>query len=98
MATTQQNEQQRQLDQDKRQTMNILIEEQVIHALGEPCDLLKVWVRSLWANNYRVNVVTGKDLASAKIANSFFLAVDADGTITTSCPKITKQYESGKQN
>jgi hypothetical protein len=82
------------LEQDKRQKMNNLIEEQVIQALGEPCDLLKVGIRPLWENNYRVNVITGKDFASSRIANSFFLAVDADGHIRTSAPEITKQYDS----
>ena len=52
-----------------------------------------MWVRPLWDNNYRVNVFIGKDMASAMIANSFFLAVDPDGQITTCNPKITKQYE-----
>jgi hypothetical protein len=94
MPTTQQTEQPNNLEQDKRQTINTLIEEQVIHALGKPRDLLKVWVRPLWENTYRVNVLTGTDITSARIANSFFLAVDADGTIRTSSPKITKQYES----
>jgi hypothetical protein len=94
MSTTPKNEQQKNLEQDKRQMMNTLIEEQVIHALGEPRDLLKVWIRPLWENNYRVNVITGKDFASSRIANSFFLAVDADGRIRTSFPEITKQYDS----
>jgi hypothetical protein len=94
MPTTQQNEQQKNLEQDKRQTMNTLIEAQVIQALGAPHDLLKVWARPLWENTYRVNVLTGTDITSAKIANSFFLAVNADGTIRTCSPEITKQYES----
>jgi hypothetical protein len=41
-----------------------------------------------------VNVLIGTDITSAKIANSFFLAVNADGTIRTCSPEITKQYES----
>jgi hypothetical protein len=94
MATTQQNEQQKNLDQHKRQIMNTLIEKQVLNSLGAPGDLLKVWVRPLWENTYRVNVLTGTDLASARIANSFFLATDADGIIRTCSPIITKQYTS----
>jgi hypothetical protein len=94
MPTTQPNEQQKNLEQHKRQTMNTLIEAQVIQALGAPHDLLKVWVRPLWENTYRVNVLTGTDITCAKIANSFFLATDADGTIKTCSPQIKKQYES----
>ncbi len=93
MPTTQQDEQLKNRDQHKREALSNLIGEQVIHSLGQPRDLLKVWVRPLWDNNYRVNIFIGKDMASATIANSFFLAVDADGLIMTCNPKITKQYE-----
>ena len=95
MPMTQQNEQQKNLEQDKRQTLNTLIEAQVIQALGAPHDLLKVWVRPLWDNTYRVNVLIGTDITSAKIANSFFLAVDAEGCIMTCTPTMTKEYECG---
>ena len=49
-------------------------------------------VRPLWENYYRVNVLVGNDLASARIANSYFLVADNDGNITASTPKIMKQY------
>jgi hypothetical protein len=94
VPTTQQSAQNKNLDRHGREALHTLIGEQVLNTLGEPPDLLKVLVRPLWENNYRVNVLTGKDIASARIANSFFLAVDADGTIRTCSPEITKQYES----
>ncbi len=93
MPTTQQNEQQNHLKHEKREALNALIREQVMHTLGQPHDLLSVSVRPLWDNNYRVNVFAGNDVTSVRIANSFFLAVDADGQITTCNPKLTKQYE-----
>jgi hypothetical protein len=71
---------------------NDLIGGRVIHALGKPGDLLKVQTWPLWENHYRVNVFVGADLASAKVANSFFLTADGDGNILESTPKITKQY------
>jgi ferric iron reductase protein FhuF len=93
MPTTHQSEQRHDLERHTREALDSLIREQVIHVLGEPRDFLNVSVRLLWDNNYRVNVFAGKDMASARIANSFFLAVDADGQILTSAPAITKKYE-----
>jgi len=92
MATTPQREQHKKLEEDQRETLNTLIGNQVIHTLGKPGELLKVQVRRLWENYYRVNVLVGVDIASGKVANSFFLAVGSDGNIIASTPKITRQY------
>jgi hypothetical protein len=92
VPTTQQREQRKDLDQHKRETLNNLIGEQVLHTLGRPGDLFKVQVRPLWENHYRVNVLIGPDAASVKVANSFFLNADSDGNIGQSTPEITKQY------
>ena len=67
----------------------------MIGTLGKPHDLISVSVRPLWDNKYRVNVFAGKDGTSATIANSFFLAVDAEGCIMTCTPTMTKKYECG---
>lgn len=80
------------LDQHKRETLEALIREQVMHILGKPGNLLHVQVRSLWENHFRVNVLIGPDVVSGKVANSYFLAADSDGHIVRSIPKITKQY------
>jgi hypothetical protein len=80
------------MEQHKREMLNALIGEQVIHTLGQPGDLLKVQVRLLWENRYRVNVLTGGDAASARIANSYFVKADSDGTIVESTPTIRKQH------
>jgi hypothetical protein len=92
MLTTLQSEQHEDLKQHKRETLNALIGEQVIHTLGAPGDLLRVQVRRLWKNHYRVNIFIGPDAASARIANSYFLQADGDGNIVESTPKITKRY------
>jgi hypothetical protein len=78
--------------QREREALNALIGKRVIHALGEPGDLLEVRVWLLWEDHYRVNVFVGVDAASARVANSYFLVADGDGNIIRSTPGITKQY------
>ncbi|MFL5245832.1 MAG: hypothetical protein ACJ8FY_27475 [Gemmataceae bacterium] len=92
MAIKEQADKNKELDQHKREKLKTLIREQVMHSLGEPGNLLNVQVRSLWENYYRVNVVTGLDVVSSKVANSFFLSADGDGNIVQSTPEIVKLY------
>jgi hypothetical protein len=92
MAIKEQGDKHNEIEQHQREKLNTLIGEQVIHLLGKPVNLLKVQVRSLWDNNFRVNVVIGPDIVSGKVANSYFLASDSAGHIVTSIPNITKQY------
>jgi hypothetical protein len=73
-------------------TLNALIGRQVLQTLGSPRDMLKVKVHPLGNDRYRVNVLVGKDFASARIANSFFLTADGKGNIVTSSPKIARLY------
>jgi hypothetical protein len=68
------------------------IRKQVMRSLGKPVDLLSVQVRPVGGERYRVNVVVGKDVASSRIANSFFLTADAEGNILLSSPKIVSVY------
>ena len=72
--------------------LNALVGEQVLHALGEPRNLLKVQVRPLWDGNYRVNVFVGADAAYAKIPHSYFVVADGDGNVLDASPKIHRQY------
>ncbi len=92
MPMTQQHKQHEDMEQHKRETLNALIGEQVMHTLGEPAGLYKVQVRRLWEDRYRVNVFIGADAASAKIATSYFVEADSGGNIVESRPRITKQY------
>src|SRR5262249_22705975 len=64
----------------------------VMAALGRPTDFLKATVRPVSGDNYRVNVMTGPDAASARIAHSFFVTADENGNVTRSTPVITKHY------
>jgi len=75
-----------------RDTLNDLIRQQVVHSLGSPSDLLKVQVRPVGTDRYRVNVFVGRDATSGRISDSFFLTADSDGTILTSTPKIARLY------
>ncbi len=64
----------------------------VMAALGRPADFLRITVRRVSSENYRVNVVAGPDISAARIVNSFFITADESGTITSASPKIVKQY------
>jgi len=69
-----------------------LIRGQVIQRLGEPEHLVRVQVRLLWDNRYRVNVFVGPDAASARIAHGYFVRVDPAGAIVASEPAIRRRY------
>lgn len=92
MSTTEQVKQEQESKQHKREMLNALVGEQVIRTLGKPEDLLRVQVKLLWENCYRVNVLIGKDVSCPKIPNSYFVETDSDGAIVEATPKIVKQY------
>lgn len=75
-----------------RQKLNLVIGKHVILKLGQPDDLLRVQVRPLWEAFYRVNILVGPDVSSAKIAQSYFLTADGEGNILTATPEIIKRY------
>ena len=64
----------------------------VMSALGRPADLFRISVVRLWGNQFRVNVQTGTDAVSSRIAHSFFLAADENGNVLESNPAITRLY------
>jgi hypothetical protein len=80
------------MEPDKRKTLNKLIRDQVIHALGKPTDLRDVQVRKVWNDHYRVNVIVGMSAGAVSIAHSYFLVIDSAGSLINVNPKITKQY------
>lgn len=92
MTTTQQRDRDEQLKRDMGDTLNKLISEQVVHSLGRPDDLLKVQVRPVGSDRYRVNIFVGKDIVSGRIADSFFLTADGEGNILASSPEIVRAY------
>ena len=75
-----------------RELLRTKISEQVMHTLGHPANLRGVQIRPLWKDHFRVNVLVGADIASVKVAHSFFLVSDLEGTIITSTPVIRKMY------
>jgi hypothetical protein len=92
MATTQQEERPTDLQKQERQQMRSLIGKKVLDTLGQPANLLRVQVQTLWGDYFRVNVLVGPDMASFKIAHSFFVLADAGGNILCSTPKLAKGY------
>ena len=77
---------------DSRESLKALIRSQVVRSLGTPDDMLKVLVHPVGQDSFRVNVVVGKSVSSARIADSFFLTADSDGNILTSSPEIARLY------
>jgi hypothetical protein len=89
-----QQQEKRPTDEEKqeRRALHSLLGKHVIHALGQPGDLLRVQVQQVWEDHYRVNVFVGVDAASVKVAHSYFLVTDGEGNILASTPEITKRY------
>jgi hypothetical protein len=92
METTRLHEGDKDTARIRRAAVDDVIRKQVVLSLGRPVDLLAVHVRPVRTECFRVNVVVGKDFASSRIANSFFLTADADGKILASSPKIVGLY------
>jgi len=76
----------------ERTRLNTVIGQHVMHRLGQPNDLLRVSVVPLWEAYYRVNILVGADIASARVAQSYFLQADGDGNILVATPEITRRY------
>ena len=64
----------------------------LMKVLGKPRDLYRVSAVQLWTNHYRVNVQTGADAVSVRIAHSFFIEADESGNIIESVPVLERQY------
>jgi hypothetical protein len=91
MPKTQTLERDKESEQREIAVRNAFIGDQVMSLLGAPSDLHCIQVRRLWDNRYRVNIFTGPDVVSAKVANSYFLLVDGEGKIVSSNPNISRQ-------
>jgi hypothetical protein len=64
----------------------------VLNALGRPVNFFRISAAYLWENHFRVNVHTGDDATSVRVAHSFFVAVDAQGKVLESNPPIIRLY------
>ena len=71
MAKTLQQNRDDELSRDTTDTLDRLIAEQVVRSLGSPIDLLRVQVRRVGGDHYRVNVFVGKDVSSAESPTVF---------------------------
>lgn len=83
---------QRHLEQQEQDAQCALVREQVIYILGTPDDLLRVQVRRLWKDNYRVNVLVGAYATAVRILDSYFVTVDDEGKIVESTPTLVNRY------
>ena len=92
MPTKQPDHSSNEIEQQERQQLNAKIGDHVMRALGQPSDLHRLQVRRLWKDHYRVNILVGVDVVSAKVANSYFVVADGDGNIVRSNPKIAREY------
>jgi hypothetical protein len=92
MSTILQSDQYKEMVRNQCGLLNNVIGSNVIRSLGSPSDLLKVQVRPISNSHYRVNVLVGKNAASVRIADSFFVTADFEGTIVTSSPEIVRLY------
>jgi hypothetical protein len=80
---------------EKKQEVGLLeavLRDKVMSALGRPAGLHRLQVKCVWGDNYRVNVFVGDDAVSARIAHSYFLKADGNGTILSSIPPLTRVY------
>jgi len=92
MSTKQEPKRRSEQELQESRSLEAVIRAHVMEDLGQPASLLHVQVRLLWGSNYRVNIFVGPDVASAKVAHSFFLAVDGEGKILASNPAIARRY------
>jgi hypothetical protein len=81
-----------------RQQNLTLITGRVLRGLGRPPDLQRVQVRHLWEGCYRVNIFTGLDFVSSRMAHSYFLMTNDKGAILTSTPPLVRLYEQSGEN
>jgi hypothetical protein len=68
--------------------LHFLIGKKLLKSLGSLDGVLKVKVHPVGNDHFRVNVLVGKNLAVAKISNSYFVSADQQGNILESRPKI----------
>lgn len=92
MTATLQRDRNEESRRDLGVTVDDLIGEQVVRSVGTPADLLKVQVRRVGTDRYRVNVFVGKDFTSGRVANSYFLTADSEGNILTASPNLVRVY------
>lgn len=69
------------------------IRNNVLASLGHPPDFYRVSVMPLWGNYYRVNVLLGVDILTARIAHSYFVETGDGGQILAATPPVIRLYQ-----
>jgi hypothetical protein len=96
MPADQREEQQAGQERQDRPDLSALIGRHVLRGLGRAGSLQRVQVRQLWGGHYRVNVFSGGDLLSARVAHSYFVVADGDGNVLESTPALDRPLESDR--
>lgn len=72
-----------------------VVAEMVLSQLGTPKNLYRIDARSLWGNQYRINILCtiakGHRIDDVRITDSFFVTRTADGIVCQ--PPIARKYE-----
>ncbi|HEX5272412.1 MAG TPA: hypothetical protein VFW33_18070 [Gemmataceae bacterium] len=92
MTANEQGEQSPDQARQQGRQLGALVVRRLLEALGRRGDGYRAQVRRLWEGHYRVNLLTGDDAASTRIAAGYFLVVDGEGSILASTPEITRQH------
>ncbi len=80
---------------DSQRRQEETIRSRILDSAGMPSQLYRVAVIPLWRNHFRVNVLTGADATSVRIANSYFVVSDDGGNIVRASPTIRQGPEPG---
>lgn len=71
-----------------RPSSQLAVRRAILVALRGSPGVMRVVVRPLWPNHFRVNVFVGPDAASASIAHSYFVQVGDAGDILWTTPPL----------
>lgn len=69
------------------------IEDNVLRVLGQPDNLIRIQVKSLWGNFFRANIFSGS-VDSPAVTHSYFLQATEEGEILKSTPLLIRVYSA----
>ena len=72
--------------------LDVAIRTGVLATLGSPPGLYRLAVLPLWKSYFRVNVLTGSDATTVRVAHSYFVEATDGGEIVSAKPPIVRQY------
>jgi hypothetical protein len=77
---------------DELDPLEAVVIDNVMGRLGRPPGLHRLQCRRVFGDSYRVNVFVADGAGAARIAHSYFLVADGDGTIHSSSPLVARVY------